>query len=149
MIKALWYFRGFIFCSVARDLQKAYFGKALLGSLLILIRPLFLVFIYTVIFSEIMSHRNPQIYDTLSYTLYLCSGIFTWFYFSEVVNKTSLVFLQNSNILTHSYVPRSSLPLIVFLSTTINFIIILGIFFVFLIFRRFHVFNLLLCLRRP
>lgn len=90
MIKALWDFRGFIFCSVARDLQKAYFGKALMGSLLILVRPLFMVFIYTVIFSEVMSQRNPHIYDALSYSLYLSSGVFTWFYFSEVVNKTSL-----------------------------------------------------------
>lgn len=135
MLKALWNFRGFIFCSVMRDLQKAYYGKALMGSFLILIRPLFLVFIYTVIFSKIMSHRNDQIYDTFSYTLYLCTGIFTWFYFSEVINKTSLVFLQNSNILTKSYVPRSSLPLIVFFSTTINFVIILGIFSVFLIYK--------------
>ena len=118
-----------------RDLQQAYYGKALLGSLLILIRPLFLAFIYTVIFSGIMSQRTPQIHDSLSYTVYLCSGIFTWFYFSEVVNKTSLVFIQNANILNKNYVPRSSLPLIVFLSTTLNFIIILCIFFAFLIYK--------------
>jgi len=83
-----------------------------------------------------MSQRTPQIYDSLSYTLYLCAGIFPWFYFSEVVNTTTLVFVQNANILNKNYVPRSSLPLIVCLSTTLNFVIILCVFFAFLIYKN-------------
>ena len=136
MLKALWSFRWFIVCSMMRDLQKAYYGKALFGSLLILIRPLFLVFVYTIIFSQVMKHRSGLIYDSLSYTIYLGSGIFTWFYFSEVINKTTVVFVQNGNILNQSYVPRSSLPLITLFSATINFIIIILIFLCFLLFKQ-------------
>lgn len=136
MIKALWDFRGFIFCSVARDLQKAYLGKALLGRLLILIRPLALVAVYTIIFSTIMENRNPQIYDALSYTIYLCTGIFCWFYFTEVINKTTVVFLENANLIKKHYLPRSSLPIIVFLTSTINFAVILFVFLMFLLIKN-------------
>lgn len=132
-IRSLWHYRGFIFVSVIRDLQKIYQGGALLGRSLLLARPLALVAVYTFVFSHIMAVKVHHMQDGVSYAIFLCSGIFTWFYFSEVVTRGTVVFVENPGLIKQSRFPRLSLPIITLFSHTINFALVAVIFLLFLL----------------
>lgn len=80
-----------------------------------------------------MRAKLPGLDDTLAYSIYLCSGIITWQFFSEVLLRCINIFLEQGNLLKKVSFPRSSLPLYVFLSGGINFIIIFTIFLIFLL----------------
>ncbi|MDO1994558.1 O9 family O-antigen export ABC transporter permease subunit, partial [Escherichia coli] len=65
--------------------------------------------------------------------IYLCSGVLTWGLFTETLNSLVNVFLTNANILKKLSFPRICLPIIVTASAFINFLIIFGLFVLFLI----------------
>jgi lipopolysaccharide transport system permease protein len=80
-----------------------------------------------------MRSKLPGIDDTLAYSIYLCAGIIPWQFFTEVLMRCINVFVDQGNLLKKVSFPRSSLPLFVFLSGGINFIIIFAIYLVFLL----------------
>lgn len=132
MVHSLWAYRGFILGSVKREFQSRYKGS-LLGASWAVISPLSMIFVYLVVFSQVMSAKLPGLNDTMGYGLFLCAGIFTWGYFVEVVNRSIDVFIEHANLLKKSPIPRASLPLIVLLSATLNFIIVFSLFMLFLV----------------
>jgi len=80
-----------------------------------------------------MRAKLPGLDDTLAYSIYVCSGIITWQFFAEVLQRCINIFIEQSNLIKKTSFPRSSLPAFVFLSSGINFLIIFGIFIAFLI----------------
>jgi lipopolysaccharide transport system permease protein len=116
MLRALWQYRS------------ARYVTSLLGGLWALIHPLALIAIYTTVFGRVMRARLPGMDDTLSYSLYLCAGLFPWIYFSEVLQRCQTVFLEHANLLKKMSFPRISLPVVLLLSSTINFAITFGLF---------------------
>jgi lipopolysaccharide transport system permease protein len=131
MIRALWRYRGFVLGSVKREFQARYLGS-LLGAAWTIISPVAMIFVYVAVFSQVMRARLPGMGDTLSYSLFLCAGIFTWAYFTEVLNRCLTIFIEQANLLKKSPFPRTSLPFIVLLSSTVNFLIVMSLFVVFL-----------------
>jgi lipopolysaccharide transport system permease protein len=118
---------------VKRDFKTRYLGSNF-GGLWAIINPLFMIFVYTVIFSKIMHAKLPNLDDNMAYGVYLCAGLLPWTYFSEVVGRSLNMFVEFGNFLKKVSFPRSSLPLIVLFSSTVNFIISIGIFMIFLLF---------------
>jgi lipopolysaccharide transport system permease protein len=131
-LKALWAYRGFVFGMVARDFRGRYLGSAL-GAAWAVLNPLAQILIYTLVFSRVMQARLPNVQDTLAYSLYLCAGLLTWNYFVEVLLRSQTVFLEQANMLKKVSFPRVTLPSYVFLSATVNFAIIWGLFLAFLL----------------
>ena len=131
MARDLWIYRGFVLGSVKREFQTRYMGS-LLGATWSVISPIAMIFVYLVIFSVIMRAKLPGIDDTLGYGLFLCAGIFTWGYFTEVLNRCLTIFIDQANLLKKSPFPRTSLPLIALLSSTVNFGIVICLFLLFL-----------------
>jgi lipopolysaccharide transport system permease protein len=131
-LKALWAYRGFVLGMVARDFRGRYLGSAL-GASWAVLNPLAQILIYTVVFSQVMRARLPNISDTLAYSLYLCAGVLTWNYFVEVLLRSQAVFLEQANMLKKVSFPRVTLPSYVFLSASVNFAIIWGVFLAFLL----------------
>ena len=131
-LTALWAYRGFVLGMVARDFRGRYLGSVL-GASWAVLNPLAQILIYTLIFSQVMRARLPNIQDTLAYSLYLCAGLLTWNYFVEVLLRSQTVFLEQANMLKKVSFPRITLPSYVFLSATVNFSIILGLFLAFLL----------------
>jgi len=117
---------------VWREFQSRYLNS-LLGSIWSILNPVAMVFVYTVIFSKIMGARVAGVDDTLAFGLFLCSGLFTWAYFSELLLRCPNLFIDQSNLLKKVNFPRIILPIVILLSATINFFIIFGIFNIFLI----------------
>jgi lipopolysaccharide transport system permease protein len=131
-LKALWAYRGFVFGMVARDFRARYLGSVL-GASWAVLNPLAQILIYTLIFSQVMRARLPNVQDTLAYSLYLCAGLLTWNYFVEVLLRSQTVFLEQANMLKKVNFPRVTLPSYVFLSATVNFAIIWSLFLAFLL----------------
>jgi lipopolysaccharide transport system permease protein len=130
--RALWAYRGFVLDMVARDFRGRYFGSAL-GAAWALLNPLAQIAVYTVVFSQIMRARLPGAPDGLAYSLYLCAGVLPWGYLVEVLTRGQVVFLEQANLLKKVSFPRITLPVCVFLSATVNFAIVWGLFLLFLL----------------
>lgn len=123
----LWQYRGFILGSVKREFQSRY-RNSLLGPLWPLLQPLAMIFIYTLVFSQLMRARLPGVDDGMAYGIFICSGVLTWGLFSEVTGRCVGLFLENANLLKKLSFPRSCLPLIVLLNALLNFAIAMGLF---------------------
>lgn len=125
-------YRGFVLGSVKREFVAKY-QNSLLGGLWSVVNPLSMILIYTLVFSKVMQSRLPGIEGGFSYSIYLCSGLFFWGFFSETVSRLQSVFIDNANLLKKVSFPRVCLPINVLLVAAINFVIVLFLFFVFLL----------------
>ena len=131
-VSALWRYRAFILSMVKREFRGRYLGS-LFGSVWSILNPLAMIFIYTVIFSKVMRARLVASNDTWAYGVFLCSGLLTWNYFSEVLLRCQTMFIEQAGLLKKVHFPRIALPVIILFSSTLNFIIIFGIFLIFLL----------------
>ncbi len=89
-----------------------------------------MIFIYTVIFGTVMGARLPGVDDTLAYGIFLCSGVITWNYFSDLVIRCQTLFLDQAHLLKSLSFPRSALVVALFASAAINFAIVVGLFLI-------------------
>jgi lipopolysaccharide transport system permease protein len=80
-----------------------------------------------------MNNRLPGNTNNYSFSIYLCSGLLTWNFFSEIVGRSQVMFLENANLIKKINFPRICLPVIVVLNACLNFWIVFGIFNLFLI----------------
>lgn len=128
---ALWKYRGYVVEMVWREFRGRYSGS-LLGSAWSILNPLATIFIYTVVFSKVMKARISGADDTMAYGMFLCAGLLPWTYFTELLNRCPNLFIDHANLLKKVNFPRIILPVGLFLSTSINFVIIFSIFLVFL-----------------
>ena len=125
-------YRGFIFDSIKRDFQSRY-QSSFLGAIWLVLQPIAMISVYTLVFSELMRARLSDMSSPYAYSIYLCSGVLTWGLFAETLNGLINVFLTNSNILKKLNFPRICLPIIVTCSSLLNFLIIFGLFLIFLV----------------
>lgn len=130
--KTVWLYRGFIFGSVGREFQAKY-QNSLLGAAWNIVNPLAMIFIYTVIFSQVMKSRLPNVDHSFAYGVYLCSGVLIWGLASEIIIRGQNVFIDNSNLLKKINFPKLCLPLIIVCSALLNFSIVFALFLGFLL----------------
>ena len=132
MLRDVWAYRGFIMASVRREFNSKYL-RTQFGFLWIIIQPLSMITIYTLVFAEIMKPSLPGHASKFAYSIYLCAGVLTWGFFSELLGRSVGIFVQNANLLKKASIPKLCLPIIVILSSLTNYAIIMAIFIAFLI----------------
>lgn len=132
MLRALWEYRPLVASLLQRDFQVRSV-RALWGSAWLVIQPAAQIFIYTVIFSEVLRARLPGVGDRLGYGLYVCAGLVTWNYFSEILLRSQTLFLEHADLLKTIRFPRATLPVALLLGATLNFAIVSGLFLVVLV----------------
>nr|WP_156311571.1 ABC transporter permease [Pantoea sp. CFSAN033090] len=125
-------YRGFISGAVKRDFQARY-RTSMLGAVWLVIQPLAMITVYTLIFAEVMKSKLPGVAGQYSYSIYICSGLLLWGFFAEICGKGSSLFIDNANLLKKVSFPRITLPVILVLTSLINFAIIFGLFLIFLV----------------
>lgn len=113
--------------AVKREFQSKY-SYSLLGAAWTVINPLAMIFVYTVIFSQVMRARIPGVNNSFAYGIYLCAGSLTWGFFVELVVRGQNIFLENANLLKKINIPRVALPLILLINCSVNFFIVFLIF---------------------
>jgi lipopolysaccharide transport system permease protein len=132
LLRGLLSYQSFILGSVKREFQSKY-SNSVLGAAWTLLNPLAMIVVYTVIFSQIMRAKLPGLDSTFAYSVYLCAGILTWGLFTEITSRSLNVFLEHANLIKKVSFPRICLPIIVVLSSGLNFLIIFALFTGFLI----------------
>lgn len=118
-LQELWRFRGYIQGSVGRDFSLRYKGSVL-GASLVFIVPAFQIALYVLVFGNLMKARlsgNPTIYG---YSIYLCAGMLFWNFFSELLQRSQNIYIENANLLKKSAFPRAALSVVNFLAAGIN-----------------------------
>ncbi len=116
---------------VNREVRGRYSGSVF-GSAWAILNPLAMIAVYTLVFSQVMRARLPDVDDSLAYGIFLCTGIFAWTLFAETLTRTVTIFVDNANLIKKSNFPRITLPLIVSLTGLVNYAIVMGLFGLFL-----------------
>jgi lipopolysaccharide transport system permease protein len=112
------YHELFYFLTV-RDLQIKY-KQTYLGILWVLIKPIAMVFVFTVVFQKI---GNFQSGSEIPYPLLVMAGLMPWTYFSTAVSQASESIVANSGMVTKIYFPRLIIPVAGLLSSGVDFLI--------------------------
>ena len=123
----LWQNLDLIFLFVKRDFVAVY-KQTILGPLWHIIKPLLTTFVFTIVFGKIAKIST----DGLPQFLFYMSGNIIWILFSDIVQVTSGTFINNAGIFGKVYFPRLTVPISVFISKLIAFVIQF-IFFIILI----------------
>ncbi len=110
---------------VARDL-KARYKNSVLGILWSALNPLFLMIVFTVIFSVL---GNNQIRD---YPIFVLVGLIPWNFFSGSLTSGTVSVTGNSPLVKKVYFPRELLPVSALLSNLVNFLFAFAILIIFL-----------------
>lgn len=120
MLVAAWRYRHFVVSSIHTEFQTR-FARSRLGALWAVIHPLAQAAIFALVLSEVMAAKLPgQTNDKFAYAIYLLAGTMSWALFSEVVSRSTSLFIDNGNLLKKIAFPRICLPLIVSASALIN-----------------------------
>ncbi|MDP8222690.1 MAG: ABC transporter permease [Candidatus Lernaella stagnicola] len=124
--------RRLLWSLVLLDLRKRY-GASFGGFFWSVINPLLQILVYTVVFGYILAVNVGGNEGTANYGVFLFAGMLPWIAFSEAVQKSSTVILENKDLVKQVRFPVIMLPLQVLLSSFLHELIALGIFIVILV----------------
>ena len=114
-LKEIWDYRDLISIFVKRDIISIY-KQTILGPVWFLLGPLFTVFTYTFLFSEV-AHLST---DGLPGPLFYLGGTTLWNYFQSCFNGASSTFAANAGIFGKVYFPRLVTPISLMLSNLLK-----------------------------
>lgn len=90
---------------VEKDLKVRY-KRSLLGFLWFLLKPLFSMAVYTVVFTKIIRFGG----SIEHFSLFLLSGLLPWNFFSASLSSSARTLLDNQKLIRSIYFPRAALP---------------------------------------
>lgn len=114
-LKEIWEYRDLIAIFVKRDIISIY-KQTILGPVWFLLGPLFTVFTYTFLFSEI-AHLST---DGLPGPLFYLGGTTLWNYFQACFNGAASTFSANAGIFGKVYFPRLVTPISLMISNLLK-----------------------------
>ena len=120
----LWRYRELVRNLVMRDLKVRY-KNSVLGIAWSWLNPLLMMMVFTIVFGVL----NPGPQEIKPYPVYILAGILPWNMFSASVVGATASIVSNGYLIKKVYFPREVLPLTTVLSSTINFLISLPVFF--------------------
>jgi homopolymeric O-antigen transport system permease protein len=123
-LKALWEHRELLYFLAWRDL-KARYAQTVMGVAWAVIQPLFMMLVFTVIFSNIA--RMPS--DGIPYPLFAYVALLPWTYFSKSLDRSGFSVVVESNLIKKIYFPRLIIPF----SATLGGLIDFGIAFLLMV----------------
>jgi lipopolysaccharide transport system permease protein len=127
MVASLWRNRGLIQASAKREVLGRYRGSAL-GLLWSFFNPLFMLAVYTFVFSEVFKARwNPASESKTEFALVLFSGLIVFNLFAECINRAPSVILSNPNYVKKVVFPLEILPFVTLLSALYHALMSLGV----------------------
>ncbi|MFM2285612.1 MAG: hypothetical protein RLZZ543_1109 [Bacteroidota bacterium] len=115
-LKELWAYRDLLYLLVRRDIITVY-KQTLLGAFWFIIPPILNTVIYFVLFGVIAKVST----DGTNPILFYLTGLISWGYFSDCINRTASTFRANSSIFGKVYFPRLIVPLSSVVSALIKF----------------------------
>ena len=101
---------------------KAKYAQTILGFGWAILRPLFSMVIFTVIFGKLA--RIPS--DGIPYPIFSFCALVPWTYFSTALNSSSISLVGSQNLINKVYFPRLVIPLTPVLAGLVDFAIAMG-----------------------
>ena len=114
--KELWKYRDLILIFVRRDIVSVY-KQTVLGPLWFFLGPLFTVFTFVFVFSQIAKIST----DSIPAPLFYLAGTTLWNYFQSCLSGTSNTFISNAGIFGKVYFPRLVSPISMVISNLLKF----------------------------
>ncbi|WP_084454984.1 ABC transporter permease [Comamonas composti] len=112
MLKAVWCNRQLIFRMTRREISGRYRGS-LVGIFWSLLNPLFMLAIYTFVFSVIFKARwGVEEAGRGEFAIVLFAGLIVYGFFAEVINKAPQLILGNVNYVKKVVFPLEVLPVV-------------------------------------
>ncbi|MEM7333729.1 MAG: ABC transporter permease [Chloroflexota bacterium] len=111
---------------VRRDLTARY-KNSLLGVLWSLLTPLFMMLVYTVLFTVLRPGNQIRLFY-----IFILSGLVPWLFNASTIGSGTVSVTSNASLVKKVYFPRLLLPLSAMLSSFVNFLLAFGILIVFL-----------------
>lgn len=105
-LRELWRYRELVFFLIWRDVKVRY-KQTLLGAGWAILKPLFSMIVFTVIFGNLA--RIPT--DEVPPPLFYFSGLLPWIFFQDGITKASSSLVSGRNLITKVYFPRLAMPL--------------------------------------
>lgn len=105
-IRDIWAYRELLYFLVWRDLKVRY-KQTFLGVLWALIKPFFLMVIFSVFFGKLA--KIPS--EGIPYPIFAYAGLLPWSYFAQSLNACSNSLVGNSHLITKVYFPRLIIPI--------------------------------------
>lgn len=102
---------------VIKDLKTRY-SRPSLGFFWAFLSPIFMVAIFYIVFGVILRVKT----EGVPFVLYLMSGIFSWLFFQDSINKSVTSLMDNKNLIKESNFPHWLIPLSIVLANGINFL---------------------------
>jgi ABC-type polysaccharide/polyol phosphate export permease len=117
----IWYF-------VQRELSKTYRGS-LLGFAWAFLTPLLMIFLYTLVFSQILGLRFREVEgdSAVNFGIYLYCGLLPFLTFSQSLTKSTNSIKSNSALISKTAFPPEILPLATALTAMVDKLFGLGV----------------------
>lgn len=129
LLASLWRNRSLIKASVKREVLGRYRGSVM-GILWSFFNPLFMLAVYTVVFSVVFKTRwGTDNSSKTEFALVLFAGLILFNIFSECINKAPGLILSNANYVKKVVFPLEILPIITLLSAIFHALVSLGVWF--------------------
>jgi len=117
-LRELWAYRELLYFLVWRDLKVRY-KQTVLGVVWVVIQPLFMMFVFTFLFTTVARLDT----DPVPYALFVFVGLLAWNLFAKGLSEGSTSLATNQQLITRVYFPRLILPSAVVISGLLDFAI--------------------------
>ncbi|MCA9866233.1 MAG: ABC transporter permease [Anaerolineales bacterium] len=124
-LKELQQYRYLLRNLIARDLKVRY-KNSVLGILWSVLNPLFLMVVFTIVFSVLAGN------EIRDYPIFVLTGLIPWNFFSGSLTSGTTAITSNSGLVKKVYFPRELLPAAAVLSNLVNFLFAFLVLIVFL-----------------
>lgn len=113
--------------------------RELLGRLWLFIQPMFYIFVFMTIFSQLMGAKlalvtNISLPEHYSYSIYLVSGLLAWQFFANSVNALSGVYQQKAGLIRKIPVSLTWFPIYIPFVELVAYVLAMFVFTVYLAF---------------
>jgi lipopolysaccharide transport system permease protein len=127
MVASLWRHRSLIYASAKREVLGRYRGSAF-GLLWSFFNPLFMLAVYTFVFSEVFKARwNGGSDSKTEFALLLFAGLIVFNLFADCINRAPGLILTNPNYVKKVVFPLEILPFVGLLSALYHALISFGV----------------------
>ncbi|MBN1257222.1 MAG: ABC transporter permease [Planctomycetes bacterium] len=125
----LWRYRELFWTLMARSILVRY-KQTLVGVLWALIRPLFTMIIFTLLFGQLAKFGEDPAAGEVPYFLLVFAGVLPWQLFSTSLTGSAGSVVANAGMVSKIYFPRTILPASACLTTLLDFLIAFALFII-------------------
>ncbi|HEY0879042.1 MAG TPA: ABC transporter permease [Zeimonas sp.] len=126
-VSALRQWRGFVLGAAVRELRARY-ARSLFGWIWLIVPPAVLIGIYTLVFSRMTRGAGLPDHGPYTYSIFLCAGMLTWQWFSELATRVVGLFTNNATLLKKTPTPWYALLAVEIVVTTAGLAIQMALF---------------------